>query len=273
MVHQQHLQLVGAIIKGQRGGAALVLGGGDGAGEAGVHPGVFVAFDHIAGGVVAHHHDLLHLGLGLPPVGVGLQPQVVGRLKGGDHIRAGARGIVALHIGGGEHREGHGVEQTPVLAGRLDHHGIVILGGNAGDEVVQVGIEALVGGILILSAPEDVLGGGNHVVCGQGRAVGEGHVLPQVEGPGLAAAALLPAFGQAGLGEVVVVNGDQAVVEQVVDAHHVPLLGIQRADGRGLGGLNAHHQAVLHVAGLSGGQTAQQTQAQGQRCRSPHCSG
>jgi hypothetical protein len=70
-----------------------------------------------------------------------------------------------------------------------------------------------------------------------------------VEGPDFAAGTLFPAIGDASLGDIIVVNGDQALVKDVVNGQNVPFLRLERADRERLGTLDADRDAGPDVFG------------------------
>ena len=73
-----------------------------GTGKNGIYPGVFIAVDHGLLGFMEREHQLLHLGLGLPPVRIGLKPGIVSGLKGIELVRTCSGRVVRIHQMGGK---------------------------------------------------------------------------------------------------------------------------------------------------------------------------
>ena len=154
------------------------------------------------------------------------------------------------------------VEQAVIIAGGLDHHGALVLRGEGGYHIADVSVKAAVQALVVLGQVQDILPAGHHVLRGEGRAVREGDVLAQSKGPGLSSAALGPAFGQKGLGQAVVVHGDQAFIHHAVKGHNVALLGREGTNLRGAGGNHAHKKGILHIFAYGGQGHKHQTKQQ-----------
>ena len=107
----------------------------------------------------------------------------------------------------------------------------------------------MVGDILVPGFVQDVVGRGYHVVRGQRRSVRKAHIGAQVERPDLAAGAFFPALGNATLRDIIVVNGDQTFVEDVVNGQNIPFLRLERADRERLGALDADRDTGPDIFG------------------------
>ena len=68
-----------------------------------------------------------------------------------------------------------------------------------------------------------------------------------MKSPGFAVAAHFPAFRKASLGDILIVDGDQAFIQQVVYGKHIPFQRLKGADGQGFGALDPDDQAVVDV--------------------------
>ena len=262
MVDEQHLQLARRIGNGKRIDAALVLRGRHRTGEHRIHAAVLIGVDHVLVVGIEGNGDFLHLGLGLPPGGVGVEKHVAGRLKAADDIGTRAHGVGHFHLGGRHHGEGHAVKQAVIIARGLDHHGAVILRGEGGHHIADVAVKAAVQALVVLGQVQDILPAGYHVLRGERRAVRKGDVLAQGECPGLAPAALGPAFGQQGLRQAVVVHGDQAFIHHAIQGHNIALLRREGTNLRGAGGNHAHNERVLDVFAEGGQGHKHQTKQQ-----------
>ena len=107
----------------------------------------------------------------------------------------------------------------------------------------------MIGDVLIVGPVQDILGGGHHILRGEGRSVREGDGGAKIEGPGSPVGGALPALGQLALGHIIVIDVDQAFVYQIIEGEHIPFQRKQGTHRQRLGGLNADDQAVLHVGG------------------------
>ena len=93
VVQQQRFQLPSVIGNGKGVDAAFILRRRHRAGERRIHAAVLVGGDQILVAGEQRNHDFLNLRLGLPPVVVDLEPDVVGGFKRGDHVRPGAQRV------------------------------------------------------------------------------------------------------------------------------------------------------------------------------------
>jgi hypothetical protein len=159
----------------------------------------------------------------------------------GDHERAGAvlvQGGVARAGGVGRRR----LDDAVLLGPRLRHDhpgrelgdgdGVRLLQHHVDGEVVdlyELGVGRDVRGEVRARGP-DALGGEEHVVGGEGRAVVELDVLAQVEAPA-SRLGRLPGFGQGGREFQVLVEGDEGLVGRFLHAFREALLEGVRVEG------------------------------------------
>ena len=158
--------------------------------------------------ILDHHGG--RLGLVLAPVFlVGLQRNRAVLHELGDGVRAGADGLGLQVVLGVlvEHQSGaagQGPQQVGVRALECDDHGVGVLGLDLIDGSERVGVVIVLG--------DEFVDGPGHVLGVELVAVGEGHVLVEVEGVGQAVLGRLPAGGDGGNDLVLGVAGHQTLV-------------------------------------------------------------
>ena len=264
IVHIQAFQLVGAIGHGEGIGAGFMLSTGHGTGETGFNLGKLIAFHNGRGCVFKGEEDFLDLGLGFPPVCVRGKPHPFAGVELGDDIRAGTGGIVLRHQRCRNHRERHLIKQTVIGAAicGLYHNGVIILGGDGIHKTVQVLIEPVIRDVFILGFADDILRRSHHVPGRQGRSVRKTDILAEMEGPGFSGGGFLPAFSQAGLGKIIVIQLHQGFVDRVIGGDDIVLHRLKRPDHQRFGRLDRDGDAVADFSCLRRRQRQDQRQHQ-----------
>ena len=145
----------------------------------------------------------------------------------------------------------------------FDDNRAVIGSGNRRNKILQIGIEAGILGIFVIGPVQDILRRGNHIPGCQRGSVRKGDRRTEIKGPGLSVGGNIPALSQLSLRVIIIIQVNQAFVDQLVNGHHVPLHRQERADGLRLAALDTDDQAVFHITG--GGRRLRKAQDQAQR--------
>ncbi len=239
MIHQEHFELSGGVGDGKRVDATFVLCGSNGARKGGINLTILIGGDQIAIVWIKRRHDLLHLGLKLPPVGVGFEPHILGGHKFIDHIGTCAKRIVRVHLRGVQNGKGHGIEQTVIASGCRHNDGVVIGGGDIGDKVFDVLIKSVVCHVFSVGKIQNIVASCHHIIGGEGRAIGEVDIITKGERPGRAAVRIDPTLGEQRLWQAVIIDGDEAFIDDVIKGDDVSFHRNQRTNGERFGAHNA----------------------------------
>lgn len=101
--------------------------------------------------------------------------------------------------------------------------------------------------VLIPCFVQNIVSRGNNIVRGQRRSVRKPHIAAQMEGPHLAAGVFFPAFGDASLREIIVVNGDQTFVDYIINRQYIPFQRLKGPDRQRFCALDADRDTGADV--------------------------